>query len=339
MELNKMNVLAVDDEIAITQNLQRHLEKHCKEFMSFNDSKAAYEYINTNYENIDIIISDIRMPYLNGIELCKSAKLIRKEIVTILLSASNDTNYLIEAINENIDKFISKPYRIDTLMDTLEHYSQNIINAQDAKKLKQTLELKKMQESIICVLGNVVENRSKETSLHVKRVALYSEILGKKLHFNEYKLSLFKTASILHDLGKIAIDDKILNKPSDLTKDEFEIIKTHTTKGYEILKDSQTDLLQMAATIAYSHHENWDGSGYPCGLEKETIPLEGRIVAICDVFDALTYDRCYKKAWSINEAASFIKDQKEKKFDPKLVDIFFESFNEIIAVQRQYNEM
>jgi response regulator RpfG family c-di-GMP phosphodiesterase len=338
MKLNQLCIMAVDDEEAITYHLQRNLQRHCKEFISFNDPQKAYEYLCINFEKIDILISDIRMPYLNGIELCKSAKLLKKNLITILLSASNDINYLMEAINEDIDKFIPKPYRIENLLDTLEHYAKNIINAQDAKKLKVNEELRQMQESIICMLGNVVENRSKETSLHVKRVALYSEVLGKKLNFDEYKLSMLKTSSVLHDLGKIAIDDQILNKPAKLSDEEFELIKTHTTRGYEILKNSQTELLKMAATIAYTHHENWDGSGYPCGLQKEQIPLEGRVVAICDVFDALTYNRCYKKAWSADEAANFIKEQKAKKFDPKLVDIFFESFDEIMTIFRNYSE-
>ncbi len=338
MNLNQLFIIAVDDEEAITYNLKRNLQRHCKEFITFNDSQEAFEYINNNYEKIDIIISDIRMPHLNGIELCKSAKLLKKDIVTILLSASNDINYLMEAINENIDKFIPKPYRIDMLLETLEHYSNNITNARDAKKLKQNEEIRQMQESIICMLGNVVENRSKETSLHVKRVALYSEVLAKKLSFNSHKLSMLKTSSVLHDLGKIAIDDNILNKPEKLSDEEFEHIKTHTTKGYEILKNSQTELLQMAANIAYTHHENWDGSGYPCGLRGKEIPLEGRIVSLCDVFDALTYNRCYKKAWSIEKTVSFIQEQKGMKFDPNLVEIFTESFDEILEIFRKYHE-
>lgn len=279
------------------------------------------------------------MPNLTGIDLCKGAKLLKKEIVTILLSASNDASYLIEAINEDIDKFISKPYRLELIIETLENYAKNIINAKIAKQYAQSEEIRLMQENIICMLGNVVENRSKETGLHVKRVSLYCEVLGKKLKLDEHRISLIKTASYLHDLGKIAIDDNILNKPSKLSEEEFEIIKTHTTKGYEILKTSSTPLLQMASKIAYTHHENWDGTGYPLKLKGKEIPLEGRIVAICDVFDALTYDRCYKKAWSLEKTLAFIKEQKNKKFDPLLVDIFIESFAEIKDIYAEYYEI
>lgn len=338
MNLNEMYVVAVDDEKFIITHLEKNLSKHCKKFISFVDSQKAFEFININYQEIDIVISDIRMSYLNGIDLAKSIKSINKNIIVMLLSASNDIDYLVEAINMGVDKFISKPYRITTLLEILEHYAKNIVNGKNTEKLKINEEIRNMQESIICMLGNVIENRSKEISLHVKRVALYSEVIGKNYGLEEYQSNLLKLASILHDVGKISISDSILNKPSVLNNDEFEIIKTHTTVGYEILKNSGTEIFNMAANIALSHHENWDGTGYPHGLIGEQIVLEASIIALCDVFDALAHNRCYKKAWSIEKIIQFIQEQKGKKFDPKLVDIFLNSIDTILQIHEQYDE-
>jgi response regulator RpfG family c-di-GMP phosphodiesterase len=338
MDLNELFIVAVDDEPMITTHLDRHLSKYCKKYVSFNRSQDAFEFINLHGSNIDIVISDIRMPYLNGIELSKSIKSINKKTIVILLSASNDVDYLMEAINTGVDKFIPKPYRISSLLEILEEYARNIVNARNAEKLKINEEIRIMQESIICTLGNVIENRSKETGNHVKRVSLYCQVLAEKLDFDEHHLNLLKLSSALHDIGKVAISDDILNKPSALTENEFEIVKKHTTVGYDILKESNNELLDMAAKVAYTHHENWDGTGYPCGLSGDEICIEGRILALCDVFDALAHNRCYKKAWEIGDIVVFIKEQRGKKFDPGLVDIFLDSLGDIIQIYKKHNE-
>ncbi|QEZ89014.1 multi-sensor domain-containing response regulator c-di-GMP phosphodiesterase, RpfG family [Aliarcobacter cibarius] len=199
-------------------------------------------------------------------------------------------------------------------------------------------ELEEVQRDIIFTMGSIAEFKSKETGEHIKRVAKYSKILALAYGLDETEASMIELASPMHDIGKIAISDDILNKPTRLTFEEFEIIKTHTQKGYEMLSVSSRPLLKMAATIAYSHHEKYDGTGYPLGLKGENIPLYGRITAIADVFDALSQDRCYKKAWHIDDILEYIKKEEGTYFDPVLVDLFFKNIDTILEIKEKYQD-
>ena len=199
-------------------------------------------------------------------------------------------------------------------------------------------EIEKTQQEVVFVMGSIGERRSKETGYHVKRVAEYSKLLALYSGLSKEQAELIKDASPMHDIGKVAIADSILNKPGRLTDDEFEIMKTHTTLGYEMLNVSERPLLKLAATIAYEHHERWDGKGYPRGLKEEQISLEGRITSVADVFDALGSDRVYKKAWSDEKIFTHFKNERGKQFDPKLVDIFFEHLDEFLAIREKFKE-
>ena len=185
-------------------------------------------------------------------------------------------------------------------------------------------------------MGSIAESRSKETSEHIERVAKYTELIALELGLEPKEAKMLKLASPMHDIGKIAIPDYILNKPAKLTPEEFEIVKTHTIKGYEMLNLSERPLLKTAAIIALTHHEKYDGTGYPKGLKGEEIPLYGRITAIADVFDALAHERCYKKAWRVDKIVEYIKEERGKHFDPKLVDLFFENFDKILEIKKNY---
>ncbi|RFB18003.1 HD domain-containing protein [Bacillus sp. HNG] len=198
-------------------------------------------------------------------------------------------------------------------------------------------ELEATQKEILFTLGEITETRSKETGNHVRRVAEYSKLLALKYGLSKEEAELLKSASPLHDVGKIGIPDSILNKPQKLTKEEYEIMKTHTTIGYQMLKHSNRRILDAAAIIALTHHEKYDGSGYPEGLKGEEIPLYGRIAAISDVFDALSTDRVYKKAWEMKRIMEYFKDQKGKHFDPQLVDLFLENINEFVSIKESFN--
>ncbi|MCT7649240.1 HD-GYP domain-containing protein, partial [Aliarcobacter butzleri] len=189
---------------------------------------------------------------------------------------------------------------------------------------------------IIFTMGSIAESRSKETSEHIERVAKYTELIALELGLEHKEAKMLKLASPMHDIGKIAIPDYILNKPAKLTPEEFEIVKTHTIKGYEMLNLSERPLLKTAAIIALTHHEKYDGTGYPKGLKGEEIPLYGRITAIADVFDALAHERCYKKAWRVDKIVEYIKEERGKHFDPKLVDLFFENFDKILEIKKNY---
>jgi len=200
-------------------------------------------------------------------------------------------------------------------------------------------EIEDTQKEIIYKMGEITESRSKETGNHVKRVAEYSKILALKYGLSEDEAELIKMASPMHDLGKVAIADAILNKPGRFTDEEFEIMKAHANIGYEMLKGSNRPILKSAAIIAKEHHEKYDGTGYPDGLSGENIHIYGRIVAIADVFDALGSDRCYKEAWKLDRILELFKEQKGIHFDPKLIELFFESLDEFLEVRDKYRDI
>jgi response regulator RpfG family c-di-GMP phosphodiesterase len=194
-------------------------------------------------------------------------------------------------------------------------------------------EIEETQKEIIFTLGEFSEARSKETSNHVKRVAEYSKLLALKYGLSEEDAELLRLASPMHDVGKLGITDTILNKPGRLSEDEFEIIKSHGTLGYEILKNSSRKIMQTGAIIALQHHEKYNGSGYPQGLRGEEIHIFGRITAIADVFDALGSDRIYKKAWPLDQILAYFEKEKGSHFDPALVDIFLANLPEFLAIR------
>ena len=192
------------------------------------------------------------------------------------------------------------------------------------------------QKEVISTMGAIGERRSLETGLHVKRVAEYSKLLALMYGLSAIDAEELKMASPMHDIGKIAIPDNILNKPAKLTKDEFTVMKTHSQLGYEMLKYSNQKLLKAAAIIAHQHHEKYDGSGYPNGLSGDSIHIYGRITAIVDVFDALGHDRVYKKAWPFEDIIKLLKEGRAKHFDPLLVDIFIENSDEFLKIQKEF---
>jgi PAS domain S-box-containing protein len=197
-------------------------------------------------------------------------------------------------------------------------------------------ELEKTQREVIYKMGEIVETRSEETGNHVKVVAQYSKLLALKYGLTQEEAELIEHASPMHDIGKVGIPDSILNKPDKLTPEEFELMKSHSTVGYDILKTSSRPILKASAIIAYEHHEKWDGTGYPRGLKGDEIHIYGRITALADVFDALGSERVYKKAWKLNDVLEFFKEQRGKHFDPKLVDVFFENLEEFIQIREKY---
>jgi PAS domain S-box-containing protein len=192
------------------------------------------------------------------------------------------------------------------------------------------------QKEILHTLGELGEWRSQETGEHVQRVSLFSEVLAKAYGCDEKESDLLKMASPMHDIGKVIIPDAILLKPGKLTPDEFETMKNHTVYGWEIFNKSQHDLLKAAARISYEHHEKWDGTGYPRGLKGEDIHIFGRITAVADVFDALSHDRVYKKAWSVEETLEFIQKESGKAFDPKIVELLLENIEQILEIKKTY---
>ncbi len=216
----------------------------------------------------------------------------------------------------------------------LEIFSADVISTYHTLLLKE--EIQETQEELIYILGEAVEKRSKETGAHVKRVAEISALLAAASGTNQLFIENIRLASPLHDLGKIAIPDAILNKPGALDPNEWTTMKTHAEIGESMLKHSDRPVFQLAARIAGSHHEKWDGTGYPQGLQGEEIPLSGRITAVADVFDALNSKRCYKENWPLEKTLDLMREEKGKHFDPNLIELFQENLNEILAICKRY---
>lgn len=217
--------------------------------------------------------------------------------------------------------------------DLMQLFTQNMSIAYDNISLYQ--EIDDTQREVLLRLGNIAEFRSRETSLHVSRVASYSELLALKAGIDEDEARLVRMASPMHDIGKLAIPDNILKKPGKLTSDEYEIMKDHCRIGYEMLESSDRPLLKTAAIIALEHQEKWDGSGYPRGLKGEEIHIYGRITALMDVFDALGSERCYKDAWPLEQVIELIQEQSGVHFDPNLVNLFLGNLDEFIEIRDQ----
>ncbi len=218
----------------------------------------------------------------------------------------------------------------------LDIYASNVALTYENLLLRD--EIIETQKELAYILGEAVEQRSKETGSHVKRVALFSYILATQYGLDQEQAELIKLASPLHDVGKIAIPDKILKKPGAFNDDEWEIMKTHAQLGADILNRSDNELVRMGSIIAAQHHERWEGGGYPNNLKGEEIHIAGRITALADVFDALGCKRCYKEAWPIEEILAEIDKQKGKQFDPKLVEILHENIDEVLKIRNAFPE-
>ena len=200
-------------------------------------------------------------------------------------------------------------------------------------------EIEDTQREVVFTMGAIGESRSKETGNHVKRVAEYSKLFAMHYGLDESECEKLKQASPMHDIGKVAIPDAILNKPGRFNEEERAIMDTHAGLGYEMLKHSERPLLKCAAIVANEHHEKWNGKGYPNGLKAKKIHIYGRITAIADVFDALGSDRCYKKAWDDERIFKLFKEERAEHFEPKLVDIFFENLDEFLQIRKNFKDI
>ena len=226
----------------------------------------------------------------------------------------------------------SKIHLVD--MELLDVFYKSISATFD--NLCLNIEIEETQKEILYTLGEVTEARSEETGSHVKRVSKYCALLAEKYGLPRRDTMLLTHATPIHDIGKVAIPDRILLKPAKLTPEEFNIVKTHTTIGYNLLKNSKREILKSAAIVAYEHHERYDGKGYPRGLKGEEIHIYGRISAIADVFDALGSPRVYKKPWIMNDILKYFKEERGKHFDPTLVDLLFENLDEFLQIRDKY---
>ena len=257
---------------------------------------------------------------------------LREDTKIIITNLQN-----IEDGNYRITKTINRPDELGEISHSIKDMAHSIDEGiEQISSLNE--EIINTQKEIIYTMGEIAETRSQETGQHVKRVAQYSKILALKSGLGEEEAEMLKLASPMHDIGKVGIPDNILNKAEKLTIEEFEIMKTHASLGYEMLKHSNKKILQTAAIVSKEHHEKYNGNGYPSGLKGEVIHIYARITAIADVFDALGSDRVYKKKWDDKDIFQFLKEERGEHFDPVLIDIFFENIDEILAYRDAHQD-
>lgn len=323
----KSTILIVDDEPANLRVLKNILQDHYR-LMFARSGQEALALVQR--EPPSLILLDIMMPGLSGFDVCRSLKQDEstRSIPVIFVSALSEefdeaTGFDIGAVD-----YITKPVSATLVRARVKTH----LSLVQAEELKQT----RMQ--VIQVLGRAAEYKDNETGMHVIRMSHYSRILARALGFSEAATDMIFNAAPMHDVGKIGIPDSILLKPGRLTDEEMDVMRTHPQIGADILGEGESELLRLARSISMTHHEKWDGSGYPNGLAGDDIPIEGRIVALADVFDALTSERPYKKAWSIDETLTFVRSQSGKHFDPRLVELLEQQMDPILAIYDQWQE-
>jgi putative two-component system response regulator len=347
-ELIDAPILVVDDEPANLQLVRMILESEGYTNIITNDDPTRVLDLVLHHD-CDLILLDLNMPFMDGYEVMNllSNSLERRMPPVMVLTAQHDQEFRLRALSDGARDYVTKPFdrsellaRVRNLLEVqlLQRYMYNQKDALEYLVAERTREIQETRLQVIRKLGRAAEYRDNETGLHLVRMSRISMILGRASGMNSRQCDMLLDASPMHDIGKIGIPDSILLKPGKLTDDEWQVMKQHPVIGADILAGDQSELLIMARRIALMHHEKWDGSGYPNGLSGTDISIEGRIVAIADVFDALTSERPYKHAWPVSEAVQFIKDNSDKHFDPQLVSLFVDNLNEIVEVIQRYAE-
>lgn len=257
----------------------------------------------------------------------------RSMMVIPMFDNDDDIIGAFQVINHLGEDGVFEKRDMERLMLASTYAAETLVAASLTKEIEET------QKEVVFTMGAIGESRSKETGNHVKRVAEYSKILALAYGMSKEEAELLKQASPMHDIGKVAIPDAILNKPGRFNDEERAIMETHAELGYAMIKDSKRPLLKAASIVAYEHHEKYNGSGYPNKTKGEDIHIYGRITALADVFDALGSDRVYKKAWDDERIFKLFKEERGEHFDPKLIDLFFENLDEILEVRQKYEDI
>jgi len=339
--------VAVIDDAQINVTLLQHLVKRLPdcEPVCFTDPVPALAWCLDN--DPDLVVVDYMMPQMNGTDLTRQFRERHPDTPVLMVTANHEIELRYEALQQGVTDFLTKP------LDNAEFLARakNMLALRKSHKLLQDRaaqlaeEVRKATEQIVAqeretifCLAKAAEYRDPETGAHILRMAHYSCHIARVMGLSIEQQALLLEAAPMHDIGKVGTPDLILLKPGKLTPDEFSIMKQHAVIGYEVLNSASSHMLKVAAEIAHTHHEKFDGSGYPRGLKGEDIPLFGRIVAVADVFDALTSERPYKPAWELEKASQLLRDGAGTHFDPACVEAFFTDFDEILKIKNRYKD-
>jgi len=366
--LKQSKVMIVDDEAMNIKILRRLLElEGFASFITTSDAPTALSLIRQ--EQPDIVLLDLMMPYVSGLDILAE---VRSDaaisfIPIVILTAVTDRDTRVRAVELGATDFLNKPIDASELLprvrnvlsvkgyqDQLRHYNKNL----EAAVRERTAELELSRRDLIHCLARAAEYRDDDTGQHVLRVGRYTRLIAQAMELPEELIETLEQAALLHDIGKIGIPDAVLLKPGRLTEDEFAMmqkhpgfgkriltsyssdeettLKRHAEVGAHILEVGSSRILDMARTIALTHHERWDGTGYPLGLKDSDIPLVGRIVAVADVFDALSSRRTYKKAFPLDECFQIMQESRGTHFDPDVLDAFLSVRDQVVQVQLYY---
>ena len=344
-----LTILVIDDQstgrLLITEILKG--VDPAADIIAFGDPFAALAYAGKN--RVDLVLTDYSMPMLDGIETIKRLREMKHmaEVPIVCVTVMNDREVKYRALDAGATDFLKRPLdplecaaRCRNLLDLRRHQllNHNYTEQLEFRVAQVTQELRVGEMEMLLRLAGAAEHRDSVTGRHLTRMAKYSALLAREYGWNEDEQHMLELAAPLHDIGKIGIPDTILQAKRRLTDEEMIVMRTHAHIGFSMLRGSPSRYLGMAASVAYAHHEKFDGSGYPRGLAGENIPLEARIVAIADVYDALTTIRPYKQAWTAEETTKHMLEQRGKHFDPLLLDKFLACSDETSRIRQAFDD-
>ena len=357
--LENRNILIVDDEEPIRRLLGYLLEPHGYKVALAGEAREARQRMETG--DYALVLCDVNMPGESGMDLIRHILTQYPTTAVIMITGLDSPVLANAALDMGAFGYVIKPFEANEVLinvaNALRRRRLEIENAMHRENLEEVVrtrtialqqalewlersekELRLSREETIQRLAIAAEYRDSSTAQHIQRMSQYCELLARRYGLSPDRCDLIRTASPMHDIGKIGTPDHVLLKPGKFTPEEFKVITQHTEIGYRILAGSDSELLKVAALIAWTHHERFDGTGYPRGLKGDTIPLEGRITAIADNFDALTTQRVYKPAYDFDHAKDLMLKERGKHFDPDLLDIFFDSMDEITRIYDQFSD-
>jgi putative two-component system response regulator len=332
-------ILVVDDDPKVARILTTILTTAGYDAQSVSSANAARDVLSAG--GVDLLLSDVKMPGQSGLELIRFALAEHPETATLLISGADDPAIAKLGLEYGAYGYLTKPFArneiIIGVMNALRRRELEIRTRAAHDNLERvvedrTRELKESRAETIFLLARAAEFRDEDARQHVTRMSGYCGLMAARLGVDPTSLKL---AAVLHDIGKIATPDEVLLKAGMLTRVERVEIERHPATGYEMLDGSASDVLRLGASVALTHHEKFDGTGYPNGLVGDEIPIEGRIAAVADVFDALTSNRVYRQAWSVEKTLAELESQRGKHFDPVVLDAFADALPEILALREQ----